>query len=204
MCVCVCVYTCSPCYYCVGRRRRNTCFRSRISICGLSLLFKAPPIGFCNHHIFFFCYLFLPSFVCRRGGGSAGGTGCCCRPPGWLLLQVGGSYIHTSTRRVVCVSGGLKTRDDRESLEFFERNIPAAIQITDSFSFFLPPESRQWCAEEGHQKTQSTARIGVNQRKVSAVCQPYWISWWLLIHTFRAWLSLYMCLCAVSSLKTKQ
>ena len=134
VCVCVCVYICSPCYYCVGRRRRNTCFRSRISICGLSLLFKAPPIGFCNHHIFFFCYLFLPSFVCRRGGGSAGGTGCCCRPPGWLLLPAsrGKLYTHTSTRRVVCVSGGLKTRDDRESLRSFS-------SVISLRPFKLPP-----------------------------------------------------------------
>lgn len=36
-----------------------------------SLLFKAPPIGFCNHHIYFFvfppllCYLlFLSAFIC--------------------------------------------------------------------------------------------------------------------------------------------
>jgi hypothetical protein len=129
-----------------------------------SLLFKAPPIGFCNHHIFFvFPPLLLLSVVslCLHlfvgGGGAAGG----------MIVPASLDTKRTSLRlyirrvyseRVVCAG---RIGRDRESSSVL--SLPAAtFKLPPLFPLF--PPGRQWC-EEGHQKTQSTARIGVNQKK---------------------------------------
>ncbi len=101
---------------------RNTCSCFG-SICGLLLLFKAPPIGFCNHHIFF---CFSLRLLCRR------------------------------------------QRSRTEQLRPFS---PAAN------SNYNPDND-----VKDHQNTQSTARIGVNQKRKYQHFGAYWISWWLFIH----------------------
>jgi hypothetical protein len=92
----------------------------------LSLLFKAPPIGFCNHLIFFLLSVFYLHLLVGGGGGAAGRPDDCCK------LEKLDEKAYLARLYESCVSG----RETGSLGSFFERNIPAA---NSNYLFFLLP-----------------------------------------------------------------
>lgn len=94
-----------------------------------------------------------------------GGARCCCwRDDGAGKFRhrthISENCIYVvSTPRELCVLGASGETGSRRA---YYLSLRPHSNYTASFPLF--PPGRQWC-EEGHQKTQSTARIGVNQKK---------------------------------------